>query len=67
MLSPIECVLKAENYAAAACLDPTGEHLSDYLRLAAMWRARAVHLKTGGRMEQISEPFEQPGDEQLWS
>lgn len=66
MLSPTECMLKAENYAAAACLDADADRMSNYLKLAALWRSRAVHLRTGGRLELIPEPNEPVGLEALW-
>lgn len=66
MLSPVECMLKADNYSVAARFEEQPERMSDYLRLAALWRARAVHLRAGGRIELIPEPFEPVGLEGLW-
>lgn len=67
MLSPVECLLKAENYKTAARLDASGERIADYLRLAALWRARAVHLRTGGRTRLVNEPFDDADPEKLWN
>lgn len=66
MLTAAECLLKAENYAAAARLDPSSDRLSDYLRLAALWRARAIHLRTGGRTDLIPEPADDIDPNYLW-
>jgi hypothetical protein len=66
MLTAAECLLKAENYAAAARLDPSSERLSDYLRLAALWRARAIQLRTGGKVHLINEPPDEVTDDFLW-
>lgn len=66
MLSRMECQLKSENYVCAARLDPSNKSLADYLRLAALWRARATHLKTGGRTCLINEPVEPMASDDLW-
>ena len=67
MLSRVECLLKSENYAAAARLDPSNESLADYLKMAALWRARATHLRTGGRTCLINEPVEPITPDDLWN
>lgn len=59
VLTATECLLKAENYSVAARLDPSNARLPVYLRLAALWRARAVELQIGGRIELMSEPDEE--------
>jgi hypothetical protein len=67
VLSHVECLLKSENYVAAAHLDPSTEGLADYLKMAALWRARATHLRTGGRTCLINEPAEPIEPDYLWS
>ncbi len=59
MLTATECLLKAENYSVAARLDPSVDRLLGYLRLAALWRARAIELQLGSRIELMSEPDEE--------
>jgi hypothetical protein len=68
VLSPVECLLKAENYATAARMDPSSEHLPTYLRMAALWRARAMQLRLGGRIHVFEEPEGEDVSEPLiWS
>ena len=44
MLTPTECLLKAENYVVAARMAPDGERMA-LLEQAAIWRKRAVDLR----------------------
>ena len=44
MLTPTECLLKAENYAVAARMAQDGERIA-LLERAALWRRRAFELK----------------------
>jgi hypothetical protein len=44
MLTPTECLLKAENYAMAARMAPDGKRMV-LLEQAAMWRKRAFELR----------------------
>jgi hypothetical protein len=44
MLTPTECLLKAENYAVAARMAPDGTRMA-LLEQAAMWRNRAFELR----------------------
>ena len=44
MLSPTECLLKAENYVVAARMAPAGERMV-LLEQASIWRKRAFELR----------------------
>jgi hypothetical protein len=44
MITSDECLLKADNYAAAARLETT-EARHTYVRMAASWRSRAIRIK----------------------
>ena len=44
MLTPTECLLKAENYVVAARMAPDGARMA-LLEQAAMWRKRAFELR----------------------
>ena len=47
MLTQTECILKADNYAAAARLSCSQERQVELMRLSALWRANG--LKTRAR------------------
>ncbi len=44
MLTPTECLLKAENYAVAARMAAEGDRMA-LLEQAAMWRKRSFQLR----------------------
>ena len=46
-MNAVECLLKSENYSAAAQLDPLCPDAQVWLELAAAWRMRAVEERHG--------------------
>jgi hypothetical protein len=65
-MNPVECLLKSENYVAAAQLDPLGPDAQVWLELAAAWRMRAIEERHG-----IASPghafLERSGEIETWN
>ena len=55
MVTAEDCILKADNYAVAAQGAQHDECVA-FIRLAAMWRNRALRLKLGARARECLRP-----------
>lgn len=65
-MNPVECLLKSENYIAAAQLDPLGPDAQVWLELAAAWRMRAIEERHG--MASPGHSFlERRGEIEVWN
>ena len=65
-MNPVECLLKSENYFAAAQLDPLGPDAQVWLELAAAWRMRAIEERHG--MASLGHGFlERTGEVETWN
>jgi hypothetical protein len=56
MVTIEECILKAENYALAAQAAPTWEEKRLFIRLAGIYRNRALRLKLGEAANDYLKP-----------
>jgi len=61
MLTPSECLLKAENYEIAARLADDQERMA-LMEMAAMWRQRSFELQML-RFEHLKELSDEIGDD----
>ncbi len=65
-MSPVECLLKSENYSVAARLDPLGPDTQVWLELAAAWRMRAIEERHG--IASLGHGFlERSGEVETWN
>lgn len=65
-MNPIECLLKSENYSAAAQLDPLCPDAPVWLELAAAWRMRAVEARHGIALKERCF-LERSGEVETWN
>lgn len=47
-MTPTDCLLKSQNYVAAARMDPANPRVAFWLELAEVWRRRAFATYLGG-------------------
>jgi hypothetical protein len=69
-MNAVECLLKSENFSAAARLDPLSPDAPVWLELAAAWRIRALEEDHGiakwGIAQESHALLERKAEIELW-